>query len=270
MVIKHTEIQDRRAAIVEVEGPLDSYTSPDFEDYINQLLDKNILFILFDGGKMDYVSSEGIGLFLFLQKKISEANGFFVMFNVSDEAMTLYRLLGFDKVFRIAESRADALQIMDRQMELREKGMAEGPHPDVAETAMPPVEFAPSPIEMPVSAPEPKTKEKPIKLPEPDLDSSVVECTNCKSLIRVYYDGSYLCPFCNIEITVMNRDATRQAARAASDAEDFGALVVECAKCKSLIRIRKAGAYHCPDCKVKFTVSGDQTVQFGGAGAAGS
>jgi anti-anti-sigma factor len=266
VVIKHTEIQDKRAAVVEIEGPLDSYTSPDFEDYINQLLDKNILFILFDGGKMEYVSSEGIGLFLFLQKKISELNGFFVMFNVSEEAMTLYRLLGFDKVFRIAESRADALQIMDRQMELREKGIADRPQPGTAETAMPVIDFAASTVETPAPAPL-KTKEKPVKVPEPYLDSSVVECNNCKSLIRVYHDGSYLCPFCNVEITVMNRDAARQAARP-DEAEGFGALVVECAQCRSLIRIRKPGAYQCPDCKVRFSVSGDQTVQFSGAGMA--
>jgi len=267
VVIKHTEIQDKRAAIVEVEGPLDSYTSPDFEDYINQLLDKNILFILFDGGKMEYVSSEGIGLFLFLQKKISEANGFFVMFNVSDEAMTLYRLLGFDKVFRIAESRADALQIMDRQMELREKGMTEEPRHDAAETPMPAIDFDASQVEAPVPAP-PKTKEKPLKGPEPDLDSSIVECNNCRSLIRVHHDGSYLCPFCNVEITVMNRDAARRAARPVSETDGFEALVVECARCSSLIRVRKPGAYQCPDCKTKFTVSGDQTVQFSGSGLA--
>jgi anti-anti-sigma factor len=253
VVIKHTEIQDKRAAVVEVEGPLDSYTSPDFEDYINQLLDKNILFILFDGGKMDYVSSEGIGLFLFLQKKISEANGFFVMFNVLEEAMTLYRLLGFDKVFRIAESRADALQIMDRQMELREKGVTEEPQPVAA---------APVAAQAPPPPAAPETKEKTVKGPQTDLGSSVVECTGCRSLIRVYHDGSYLCPFCNVEITVMNRDAARQAARPASEGEDFGALVVECAKCRSLIRIRKAGAYQCPDCRAKFMVSGDQTVSF--------
>ena len=262
MVIKHTEILDKRAAVVEVEGPLDSYTSPDFEDYINQLLDKNILFILFDGGTMDYVSSEGIGLFLFLQKKISEANGFFVMFNVADEAMTLYRLLGFDKVFRIAESRADALQIMDRQMELREKGITEEPLPGAAEAAMATADIAAAPVERPAPPAVPETKEKTVKAPQEDLGSSIIECTGCRSPIRVYHDGSYLCPYCNTEITVMNRNTARQSARPASEAEGFGALVVECAKCRSLIRIRKAGAYQCPDCKAKFTVSGDQTVRF--------
>src|SRR4030042_5735425 len=124
VIINHAEILDNRCAVVAIAGPLDSFTSPDFEDYVNQLLAKNILFILFDAGKMEYVSSEGIGLLLFLQRKISEANGFFVMFNLSSEIQTLYRLLGFDKVFRIAESRAEALQIMDRQREPRDRGVS--------------------------------------------------------------------------------------------------------------------------------------------------
>jgi anti-sigma B factor antagonist len=256
VVINHAEILEKRAAVVEIDGPLDSYTSPDFEDYINQLLNKNILFILFDGDKMDYVSSEGIGLFLFLQRKISEANGFFVMFNVSNEAMTLYRLLGFDKVFRIAESRADALQIMDRQMELRDKGLTGEPEPVPAESVVAAADLAAPPIEKSAG------KEKLVKSPVTELTSSVVECTGCKSLIRVYHDGSYLCPHCNTEITVMNRDASRQAARPVFEGEDFGALIVECVKCKSLIRIKKAGAYKCPECNTKFSVSDDQTVKF--------
>jgi anti-sigma B factor antagonist len=262
VVINHAEILEKRAAVVEIDGPLDSYTSPDFEDYINQLLNKNILFILFDGGKMDYVSSEGIGLFLFLQRKISEANGFFVMFNVSNEAMTLYRLLGFDKVFRIAESRADALQIIDRQMEMRDKGLAGEPEPGPAENIMAAVGITAQPIEMTAPPAEPAGKEKPVKRPEAESQSTVVACTTCKSLIRVYHDGNYLCPHCNTEITVMNSDAAHQAASPVFDADDFGALVVECVKCKSLIRIKKAGAYKCPDCKTRFMVSDDQTVKF--------
>ena len=66
MVLSHADILDGRGAVVEMDGSLDSFTSPDFEAYIDKLLSKNILFILFDATNMTYASSEGIGLLLFL------------------------------------------------------------------------------------------------------------------------------------------------------------------------------------------------------------
>jgi len=258
VVINHAEILDNRVAVVDIEGPLDSYTSPDFEDYINQLLGKSIVFILFDAGRMEYVSSEGIGLLLFLQRKISEANGFFVIFNLSNEIMTLYRLLGFDKVFRIADSRADALQIMDRQMELREKGITEELEPGPAPAAVKPApeEEPAAPAPAPEVAPAPKPAEAPAESPEGGM---VIECRNCKSPNRVYHDGDYICPHCNTEFSVMGRETMKSPS---SPASDFSSLIVECKKCRSLIIVKKSGSYQCPDCSARFSVGDDQTVVF--------
>lgn len=258
MVINHTEILDNRAAVVDIEGPLDSYTSPDFEDYVNQLLAKSIVFILFDAGRMEYVSSEGIGLLLFLQRKISEANGFFVIFNLSGEIMTLYRLLGFDKVFRIADSRADALQIMDRQMELRDRGITEEAEPEparVAEKRPAAEKAAPSP-----AAPDVEPAPKPAEASaEAAAGGMVVECRTCKSLNRVHHDGDYICPYCNTEFSVIGRETAKSAA---APAADFGSLIVECKKCRSLIMVKKSGSYQCPDCGARFSVGADQTIAF--------
>ncbi|OHD66055.1 MAG: hypothetical protein A2176_09860 [Spirochaetes bacterium RBG_13_51_14] len=251
MIINHAEILDNRVAVVAIDGPLDSFTSPDFEDYVNQLLAKNILFILFDAGKMEYVSSEGIGLLLFLQRKISEANGFFVMFNLSSEIQTLYRLLGFDKVFRIAESRAEALQIMDRQRELRDRGVSG--------------QVEPQPVEKPAAAPErayaAPAPERPRSEEQPEPGFKIVECAQCGSPMRVAAGGDYLCPSCGAEFTLLNSGVDRRSAGPA-DSAGFGSLIVECARCRSLIRVKRPGAYQCPDCTARFTVDEDQTVTF--------
>lgn len=253
MVINHAEILDNKVAVVEIDGPLDSHTSPDFEEYINQILAKNMQFILFDAGSMTYVSSEGIGLLLFLQRKISEANGFFVIFDLPGEILTLYRLLGFDKVFRIAESRAEALQIMDRQMEMRESGITEEPVPE---------EPAPAAVRIPAEnvSPAPAAEQREERRP------AVVEvtCANCGVTLRVEPDSDYLCPNCNAEFSMIGsgaRGAGQTGARE-DDLSDFGSLIVECARCKSLIRIKKPGAFRCPDCSAKFFVGDDQTIAF--------
>lgn len=254
MIITHSEIQDRRVAVVEIDGPLESRSSPDFEGYINQLLGKKIIFILFDAKKMQYVSSEGIGLLLLLQKKIAEANGFFILFSLADETATLFGLLGFDKVFRIAESRADALQIMDRQIELRERGDAVG------------TEAAPAAIR----EPEPSPPAAPAGINEPspsvsaaaDSGTRVVECSNCKTRIRVYSDGDYLCPHCKNSFSVMSRDLQQTPEKQPAATPGAASLIVECARCKSLLRISRGGTYRCPDCNTPFTVSEDLSVKF--------
>ncbi|MBN1495975.1 MAG: STAS domain-containing protein [Spirochaetes bacterium] len=257
MVIKHAEVMDNRVAVVDIEGPLDSYTSPDFEDYVNLLLEKNIVFILFDAARMEYVSSEGIGLLLFLQKKISEANGFFVIFNLQDEIQALYSLLGFDKIFRIVPSRAEALQMMDRQIELRDSGFSD--EGDAGEPEEPAVEIAVPPA--PEAAPRAQPPEAaPVAAEEPAPRSKVVACSTCRSQVRVDHDGDYLCPHCGTEFTVTGMDPASRPATATG--EGFGPLIVECAQCKGLIRVKKPGAYRCADCGAKFTVSPDLAVKF--------
>jgi anti-anti-sigma factor len=255
VVINHAEILDNKVAVVEIDGPLDSHTSPDFEEYINQILAKNMQFILFDAGSMTYVSSEGIGLLLFLQRKISEANGFFVIFNLPGEILTLYRLLGFDKVFRIAESRAEALQIMDRQMEMRESGITEEPVPE---------EPAPAPVRKPAEYVPPAPAAEQWEERQPAVVE--VTCATCGVTLRVEPDSDYLCPNCNAEFSMIGRGTGARGVEPAGtrqdDLSDFGSLIVECARCKSLIRIKKPGAFRCPDCSTKFFVGDDQTIAF--------
>lgn len=251
MVINHAEILDKRVAVVEIDGPLDSGSSPDFEDYINQLLIKKIVFILFDAKKMESVSSEGIGLLLLLQKKISETNGFFVIFNLSEEIQTLYQLLGFDKVFRITDTRADALQIMDRQIELRDKGISE-PDESAKDTRVSMAATAQHEMEMSNTHAVPKRE--PVAGPQ----VMIVECSHCKSLIRISQDGDYICPHCNNAFTVMNTGNKPVSVAPAMNES----MIVECTRCRSLVRIKGSGSYQCPDCDARFAVAKDMSVKF--------
>lgn len=185
--INHTEVMGGSVAIVKIDGPLDSFTSPDFEEYIGQLLDKKASFILLDALKLDYVSSEGIGVILLIQKRIAEQNGFFIIFNLPDEVRSLYEVLGFDKVFRMARDQAEAMQIMDRQIELRERGGGSGGRqPEQRGSVEPQADVDSAP-----------TRQGPVFFP------FVIECANCKSLIRIKQSGEYLCPECRAEFTVL-------------------------------------------------------------------
>ncbi len=228
MVINHAEIFEGRGAVVAVEGALDSSTSPDAEAYINKLLDRNIHIVLFDAKNMPYASSEGIGLFLFLAKRVSDAGGYFLIFNLSEEMRTLFGVLEFDSYLHMADTRADALRKADLWAGVQKGGgMREAAH----------------------GAEERSSR-----------GGTIVACSSCGSNVRVFEDGAYLCPHCGSEFRIINRSVVPKDG--VSVRGDFGTLVIECAKCNSLIRIKSSGSFRCPDCDARFTVLPDQSVVF--------
>jgi len=241
--IDHTEILNGDAAIVSIKGPLDSNTSPGFEDYINQLLEKKIYYILLDGENIEYVSSSGIGVTLFIQKKVSEKNGYFVVYNLSLEISSLYGVLGFDKIFRIADDEINAMEIMDRQIEMRrgeEYHIEEGDKTGSPETS-------------------PDQKKQPESIPQND-NNRIIECRHCRSNVRVKLSGDYLCPFCRMEFHY-DADNPEVVLKEKKNA-GFSPFVVECSSCGNLVRVKAAGSYLCPSCNADFDVNEDQTVVF--------
>lgn len=117
--IDHTEVLEGQVAVVDLAGPLDSDSSTEFEEYANRILDGETRYIILNMEKVDYISSAGIGLILYLQKTINRLGGYFVIFNLNAEIQSLFSLLGFDRVLSMAETRIESMEIIDRQMELR-------------------------------------------------------------------------------------------------------------------------------------------------------
>ncbi len=212
--INHSEITEGKAAIIEIKGPLNSETSPDFEDYINKLLENGILHIIIDAKNLSYLSSEGIGVMLMIQKLISEKKGVLVLLSLSREIETLFRILGFLEIFKTTDNRADALKVLDRAMEL-----ARSPEPDMEVNHKPDKAIADSVQEKP----EETTRHiKDMKGPErinsvfidetPEIidsqkkekifESFIIKCVSCSNLIRINETGPHICPECSAEFEV--------------------------------------------------------------------
>lgn len=212
--INHSEITEGKAAIIEIKGPLNSETSPDFEDYINKLLENGILHIIIDAKNLSYLSSEGIGVMLMIQKLISEKKGVLVLLSLSREIETLFRILGFLEIFKTTDNRADALKVLDRAMEL-----ARSPEPDMEENHKPDKAIADSVQEKPE---ETIRHIKDMKGPErvnsvfidetPEIidsqkkekifESFIIKCVSCSNLVRINETGPHICPECSAEFEV--------------------------------------------------------------------
>lgn len=201
--INHREIEDGKAAIVEIEGPLNSESSPDFEDYIKKLLENDIIYILIDFRKLSFISSEGIGAALMLHKRIAGRNGAAIFCNLNSEVTGLFRILGFNRIFTIAETISEALDMIEDKIGFSGPGSMNFGEEFVSDTGTAKDEIYP--------LPEPELKE----FDEPDLfnenfelvddetmEPFVIECMKCGSLVRVKEKGDHVCPFCNTGFTV--------------------------------------------------------------------
>jgi anti-anti-sigma factor len=199
--INHKEDNDGKIVIVEINGVLDSETSTGFEEYINQLLEKRKYFIILNAEGLEFVSSAGIGVILYIQKKILSNRGFFIVCSISDEISALYGILGFDKIIKIAANKDEALKTMQKQLKLIESERAETP-----------------------------LKQK--------VDSDISE------------------------IPVQEKEKLSSGRESSEERTFEHPIILECASCKGMIRVKKSGNYICPDCKTEFLVESDQTVVF--------
>lgn len=217
--INHTDIGEHSAAIIEIDGHLSSDSAPDFDDYINKLIENNIIYLLIDMKNLSFISSAGIGAILMVQKFINEKNGLAVFFNLNYEITSLFKLLGFDLIFNISSDRAEALHILDKHMELfpdetshevsvkdnfeeppltEEKLISEKPHEKDSR-----ISEISTFMEMPETSGTSVADENEIK--KEIFETFIIECIKCKSLIRINEQGEQLCPYCNAEFTVTDQ-----------------------------------------------------------------
>lgn len=78
-----------------LSGQLDTLSSPDFEKEITTILESNAMKVILDGSKLTYISSAGLRLLLILQKRMSQKGGKFVLRNIQDSIMEIFRITGF-------------------------------------------------------------------------------------------------------------------------------------------------------------------------------
>ena len=210
--INHTEIIEGSAAIIQIEGPLNSETSTDFDDYINKLIDNGLIYIIIDASNLSFLSSEGLGVILLIQRNISEKNGTLIMLNLSGEISSLFNILGFSEIFKIADDRAEALKILDRIIELKTDLVYHKKAKTGSELQDLPCEnkFDISHDLKPDTGPERVSpnildEAETVNIPEKTekkFEPFVIKCLHCSSPIRIREKGLHLCPECSSEFNV--------------------------------------------------------------------
>lgn len=95
------EIKHGTETVICLSGQLDTLSSPDLEKEITNILKGNAQNVVLDGGKLTYISSAGLRLLLILQKKMSQKGGTFVLRNIQDSIMEIFKITGFSSFLTI-------------------------------------------------------------------------------------------------------------------------------------------------------------------------
>ena len=94
------KVCDNRNLTITLEGWLDNFTSPDLGRELELISDIDKLILDFE--KLEYISSAGLRQIAFAGKKVKAIGADFEIINVGQEVMSVLKLTGFDKKFKIA------------------------------------------------------------------------------------------------------------------------------------------------------------------------
>ncbi|MCR5494221.1 MAG: STAS domain-containing protein [Treponema sp.] len=93
------KVKDGSKLTVSVSGRLDTMTSPELQKDLDLSLD-GVTDLILDFSSLEYISSTGLRILLYLQKKMAKEGSMKVV-NVNEDVMTVFDVTGFSDVLTI-------------------------------------------------------------------------------------------------------------------------------------------------------------------------
>jgi len=107
--VELTEQTADSCTILSIDGRLDTANYGVLEAKLTDLLARGHARILLDCSKLDYVSSSGLRVFLTGLKKVTAAQGKFVLCSLQENIQEIFEISGFSGIFEIHPGREQAL-----------------------------------------------------------------------------------------------------------------------------------------------------------------
>ncbi len=108
--IKITFTEESQARAVAVEGQIGHLELSDFQEKMDQILLLPENNILMDLSRVTYISSSGLRILLKLAKEAENLKKNLILFNLSEFVSSVFKVSGFDKIFKIKGSKEEALK----------------------------------------------------------------------------------------------------------------------------------------------------------------
>ena len=107
MEITTTENGD--VSVIDIQGHLDTNTSPDAEASINALIEAGTSKILINFATLDYISSAGLRVLLATAKKLKAAGGDLKICGLNDTVQEVFDISGFSSILTVSANPEEAL-----------------------------------------------------------------------------------------------------------------------------------------------------------------
>jgi anti-anti-sigma factor len=112
--VELTEETTPSCTIVSIDGRLDTANYGVLDARLADLVNKGASRILLDCGKLDYVSSSGLRVFLTLLKKITAIKGKLVLCGLQESIVEIFDISGFSGLFETYPGRDQAMEAFRR------------------------------------------------------------------------------------------------------------------------------------------------------------
>lgn len=94
--------------ILEIEGEIDVYTSPQLKQDIVKLAEQGTKHLIINLSKVEYLDSTGLGVLIGGLKRFREKEGNLVLVGPGMRILRIFEITGLDKIFDIYATEADA------------------------------------------------------------------------------------------------------------------------------------------------------------------
>lgn len=93
--------KEGQKAVVTLNGRLDTTNADQFQKDIQPLMEGENPQIEFQCAGMEYTSSQGLRIFLMLQKSVNSRKGQMVMMNMRPQVKEVFDITGFSNIIKI-------------------------------------------------------------------------------------------------------------------------------------------------------------------------
>ena len=107
MEITTTETGD--VSVLDIQGHLDTNTSPEAEAAINALIEAGSSKILINFATLEYISSAGLRVLLATAKKLKSAGGDLKICSLNDTVQEVFDISGFSSILTVSANPEEAL-----------------------------------------------------------------------------------------------------------------------------------------------------------------
>lgn len=100
--------------LVVLSGRMDFTSSNEFQTQMESAIAAGARKVLFDLGDLQYISSSGLGVFIFTAKQVQPDAGKVVFTGLKQHVKNVFDMVGFLSLFEVYLSREEGLEAMSR------------------------------------------------------------------------------------------------------------------------------------------------------------